>query len=123
VVQTSDGGYALACHTVSYGVNNVDFWLVKTDVELGLAWTSLTNSTITLYRGLTDPFWNYVRVRIWTIKEPTWIYGDINMDGVVDATDLYILGRNYGKTLSLLSLSGITAIAGIRIVKKRKQPK
>jgi len=98
-------------------------WLVKTDVEMGLALTSLTNNAITLYRGKNDHYWNYVRVRIWLIKEPTWIYGDINMDGVVDAKDLYILSRNYGKTLSLLSLSGIIAIAGIQTIKKRKQTK
>ena len=60
---------------------------------------------------------------MWLIKEPSWIYGDINMDGVVDAKDLYIVGRNYGKTFSLLSLTGIIAVAGIRIVKKRKQYK
>jgi hypothetical protein len=121
VVQTVDGGYAIAGSTNSYGAGHHDFWLVKTDVESGLAMTSLTNQTVTLYRGRNDLDWNYVRVRIWLIKEPTWIYGDINMDGVVDAKDLYILGRNYGKTFSLLSLSGIIAVAGIRTVKKRKQ--
>jgi hypothetical protein len=123
VVQTGDGGYALAGYTDSYGAGLDDFWLVKTDVEMGLAMTQLTQNSIILYRGSTDPYWNYVRVRIWTIKEPSWIYGDINMDGIVDAKDLYILGRNYGKTFSLLSLSGIIAVAGIHTVKKRKQSK
>jgi len=123
VVQTSDGGYALAGYTDSFGAGGYDFYLVKTDVEMGLARTGLTNNTITLYRGKTDLYWNYVRVRIWLIKEPTWIYGDINMDGVVDVKDLYIVGRNYGKTLSLLSLTGIIGIASIHTIKKRKQPK
>jgi hypothetical protein len=122
VVETGDG-YALASATYSFGAGLEDFWLVKTDVELGLIRTGFTNNTITLYRGKTDPYWNYVRVRIWLIKEPSWIYGDINMDGTVDAKDLYILSRNYGKTFSLLSLSGIIAIAGIHKVKKRKQSK
>jgi hypothetical protein len=123
LVQTGDGGCALACFTASYGAGAVDFWLVKTDVEVGLAMMQLTQNSIILYRGTTDPYWNYVRVRIWLIKEPTWIYGDINMDGAVDAKDLYIIGRNYGKSLSLLSLGGIIGIAGIRTVKKRKQSK
>jgi hypothetical protein len=133
VVQTSDEGYALAGVTRISGVPY--FWLVKVHAEMnlehqrnlstetGLAWTGLTNSTITLYRGTDDPYWNYVRVRIWLIKEPTWQYGDINQDGVVDIQDLYIVSRNYGKTFSLLSLTGIIAIAGIHTYKKRKQQK
>ncbi len=123
VVQTSDGGYALAGYTLSYGAGGGDFWLVKTDVEMGFTMTGLTKNTIILYRGKTDPYWNYIRVRIWLIKEPSWIYGDINMDGVVDNKDLYIIGRNYGKTFSLLSLGGIVAVAGLHTYKKRKQPR
>jgi hypothetical protein len=96
--------------------------LVTPDIESGLTWTDSTSDTITLYRGATDAYWNYVRVRVWTIKEPTWQYGDINQDGIVDAKDLYIVSRNYGKTLSLLSLSGIIGIAGVQTIKKRKQP-
>jgi hypothetical protein len=65
LVQTSDGGYALAGYTNSYGAGGFDFWLVKTDVESGLAWIDSTANTITLYRGATDPYWNFVRVQIW----------------------------------------------------------
>lgn len=122
IVETDDGGYALAGYTESLVPNTrYDFLLIRIGAECGLAWTGSTNKTITLYRGRTDSYWNYVRVRIWTIQEPSWIYGDINMDGVVDAKDLYILGRNYGKSISLLSFSGIVTIAGIRTYKKRKQ--
>ena len=72
LVQTCDGGYAMAGSTWTYFG---DYWakpkacLIKTEVESGLAWTSSTANTITLYRGVTDPYWNYVRVRIWKIKE------------------------------------------------------
>jgi len=65
VIQTNDGGYAIA--GTAY-----ETWgavLVKTGVESGLAWTDSTVNTITLYRGATDVYWNYVRVRIWKIKE------------------------------------------------------
>jgi len=117
VIQTSDGGYAIAGQAY-------ETWgavLFKTGVESGLTWTDLTDYNITLYRGRTDPYWNFVRVRAWAVEEPTWQYGDINQDGVVDAQDLYILGRNYGRTLSALSLGGILAVAGMHTYKKRKQ--
>ena len=63
VIQTSDGKYALAGTIGTYA------WLMKTDEESGLAWTDSTADTITLHRGATDAYWNYVRVRIWKIKE------------------------------------------------------
>jgi len=72
VIQISDGGYVIAGYT--YPSRGGDFWLVKTDAfgnifpsrfKYGLAWTDSTADTITLYRGTTDPYWNYVRVRIW----------------------------------------------------------
>jgi hypothetical protein len=128
LVQSGDGGYAMAGDTNSfYGAGLGNFWLVKTGVEyglsMGLSMAEFTNSTITLYRGRMDPFWNFVRVRIWVVKEPTWQFGDINQDGVVDAQDLYIVSKNYGKTFSALSLTGIIAIAGIYTHRKRKQQK
>jgi len=33
LVQTSDGGYALAGYTTSFGAGGYDFWLVKTDAN------------------------------------------------------------------------------------------
>ena len=38
LVQTSDGGYALAGHTQSFGEKNGDFWLVKTDPDGNILW-------------------------------------------------------------------------------------
>ena len=39
VIQTSDGGYALAGETLSYGLGNYDFWLVKVDSSGIVNWT------------------------------------------------------------------------------------
>ena len=69
MVQTSDGGYAIVGETDSFGAGSFDFWLVRISMESGVAWTDSTADTITLYRGATDSYWNYVRVRIWKIKE------------------------------------------------------
>ena len=71
IIQTRDGGYALAGSTyTSRTFLDVQLRVFKTAVngEVGLAWTNLTTNTITMYRGESDPYWNYVRVRIWVIK-------------------------------------------------------
>ena len=104
LVQAGDGGYVLAGETWSRGLGYEELWFVKTDatergyggLSMGLSVIDITNTTITLYRGSADPYWNYVRVRIWTIQEPTWRYGDTNQDGKVDAEDLFTLAQNYG---------------------------
>jgi hypothetical protein len=70
VIQTRDGGYALVGGISDAELENMQMCLIKTAVngEVGLAMTSLTENTVTLYRGESDPYWNYVRVRIWVIK-------------------------------------------------------
>ncbi len=39
LVVTSDGGYALAGHTQSFGAGDGDYWLVKTDENGTVEWT------------------------------------------------------------------------------------
>ena len=69
VIQTSDGGYAVAGDIHYSYVGGSDVFLVKTDVygDFGLARVDSTANTLTLYRGVNDVIWNYVRVQIWKI--------------------------------------------------------
>jgi hypothetical protein len=68
IVQTADGGYAIAGNT-GLAAGSGEFYLVKTEIEgeFGLARTDTTANTLTLYRGMNDVDWKYVRVRIWKI--------------------------------------------------------
>jgi len=73
MIQTNDGAYVLAGGTRSFGYGTAnppysDWYIIKTDSEGGLAQIDSSLNSITLYRGATDAYWNYVRVRIWKIS-------------------------------------------------------
>lgn len=49
IIATSDGGYALAGGTESYGAGNSDMWLVKTDAQGTVEWSQTCGGTAADY--------------------------------------------------------------------------
>jgi len=68
VIQGRDGAFVLAGWYQFFG-QSPHAWYIKIDTENGLAWTDSTLNSIVLYRGVTDGYWNFVRVRIWKVEE------------------------------------------------------
>jgi hypothetical protein len=70
MIQTNDGGYMMVGHTRSFGFGTAnpassDVYVIKVENEFGLTQIDSSANSITLYRGATDPYWNFVKVRIW----------------------------------------------------------
>jgi hypothetical protein len=70
VIEAADGGYVMLGVVDRPAGSRYYTFMVKTEVETGLVWTDTSANTITLYRGATDVYWNYVRVQIWKPKTP-----------------------------------------------------
>jgi hypothetical protein len=89
LVETPDGGYALAGYTYSFGAGNNDFWLVKTDQYGNMEWNRtyggaefdracsliVASDGGLVLAGYKDLQVNYVGANFWLIK--TDAYGNI----------------------------------------------
>jgi predicted secreted protein len=70
LVLDNDGGVAMIGETQSFGAGDRDIWVIGTCLETGLEQVTASLNAMTLYRGPTDPYWNYVRVQIWLRRTP-----------------------------------------------------
>ena len=69
IAKAPDGGYVMAGSIFPSGEPSLsDYLLIKTNSESGLAWTASNANALTVYRGETDIYWNFVRVQVWKIK-------------------------------------------------------
>ncbi len=92
LVQTSDGRYALAGGTGSFGAGSDDAWLIKTSL-------SLIEGDINL-DGTVDIF-DIVIVALEFSHPPPPIVdarADVNKDGVVDIFDIAVIAVHFGET-------------------------
>lgn len=60
-VASQDGSFVLA----GYNRNQIILYKATVTLEVGLANIATTNNTITVYRGIDDSYWQYVRIQIW----------------------------------------------------------
>jgi hypothetical protein len=110
MVQTSDGGYALAGWTNSSRTGSHDFWLVKTDSLGNMEWNQTFGGTLSdlayavvqtvgggyALAGYSNYYISPSLAVVDFLLVRTCSGGDVNGDGVVDIFDLSIVGRAYG---------------------------
>jgi regulation of enolase protein 1 (concanavalin A-like superfamily) len=81
LIQTPDGGFALAGTTTSYGAGSYDMWLVKTDIDGSMQWSKTFGGTEYDFAGslLQTPDGGFVIAgstrsfgvaNIWLVKTP-----------------------------------------------------
>jgi hypothetical protein len=110
VIQTSDGGYALAGYTQSFGAGGQDFWLVKTDSFGNMVW----NQT---YGGANnDEAWSVIQTSdggyalAGVITLPDWSYDFLLIK--IDSVGNIIWGKIYGGAYGDWALSMIQTSDG-----------
>jgi uncharacterized delta-60 repeat protein len=62
IVASQDGSFVLAGYNSKY---QIILYKATVTLEMGLANVATTNNTITVYRGVDDSYWQYVRIQIW----------------------------------------------------------
>jgi hypothetical protein len=62
LVASQDGSFVLAGYNNEY---KIILYKATVVLESGLANVATTNNTITVYRGLDDSYWQYVRIQVW----------------------------------------------------------
>lgn len=62
IAASPDGSFVLAGYNNDY---KVILFKATINLELGLANVATTNNGITVYRGMDDSYWQYVRIQIW----------------------------------------------------------
>jgi hypothetical protein len=115
LVQTSDGGYALAGYTYSLGAGNNDFWLVKTDASGNMEWNKA-------YGG-TGSDWASALVQTsdggYALAGTTYSFGSGKADFWLVKTDASGVVPEFPSTLFLAVLVAVTSLTTILTKRKR----
>jgi len=134
LVETSDGGYALAGYTNSFGVDRHDFWLVKTDRYGNMEWNRtyggpefdgaysliVTSDGGFMMAGYKDFQDNYVGANFWLIK--TDAYGNMlwNKTYSNEVDKAYCVIETTDGGFALAGSTGFWSITDVWVVKTDK---
>jgi protein involved in ribonucleotide reduction len=116
LVQTTDGGYALAGYTYSLGAGNNDFWLVKTDASGNMEWNKA-------YGG-TGSDWASALVQTsdggYALAGTTYSFGTGKADFWLVKTDASGVVPEFPSTIFLAVLVAVTSLTAI-LTKRKSQ--
>jgi hypothetical protein len=111
---TADNAYAIGAYTNSFGAGSNDFWLIKTEPEMGIADDELSGSWISGLAVAPNPFSNFASVSFHLLEAAQVRVGIYDISGKLVGSPI---NQPYGAGSHSVDIEGSPLSPGVYLVK------